>query len=184
MAIQIISANYYYNGKNTSGYPTINVIVVTNSSNYTCTLSSSGHPKGEKKATTASITIEGIGFNNSNQKYTLDIQVTDNNGSTATASITIYTYFKEFLLNGYIGDDGEMYIYNYNEKPAPIKAEVWNGFCNAAKDKGLTITRATQGGSMLAAVKSASTALGVSLPENNKVTKQFFKNLANALNNI
>ena len=187
MAIEIISADYYYNGKNQLGYPSINVIIVTNSSSYTYILSSSGHLKAEGKATATSITI-GVGFNNSNYEYTLDIQVADKNGSTATKSIIIYTYFKEFLLNGYLGDDKNTYMYNCNGKPAPIKAEVWNGFCNAAKDKGLTITRATQGGSMLAAVNDAARQLKViETSESMKgktITLKFFEDLVKALNNI
>lgn len=86
-------------------------------------------------------------------------------------------------LNSYIGSDGKTYMNNYNGKPAPVTADEWNRFCAAASDRGITITGATQGGSMLAAVQSASNKLGVDLPEGNKVTLQFFTDLAKALNN-
>lgn len=86
-------------------------------------------------------------------------------------------------LNSYKGTDGKTYMNNYNNKPAPVTAGEWNRFCDIAKLKGITITRATQGGNMLNAVKSASSKLGVKIPTGNKVTLQFFYDLASALNN-
>ena len=106
--------------------------------------------------------------------------------TSASTTITIYTGIKledfSWKLNSYTGSDGKIYMNNYNNKPAPVTAEEWNRFCDAASNKGITITRAVQGGSMLAAVKSASSKLGVQLPEGNEITLQFFDDLAKALN--
>ena len=187
MAIEIKSVSYKYTGIS-GGYPRISVTITTNLSSYYYKLSSNGYSKGSGNATSATYTIEDIGFNNVDTEYQLNIYVDDQQpmSTSANTTITIYTGIKledfSWKLNSYTGSDGKIYMNNYNNKPAPVTAEEWNRFCDAASDRGITITRAIQGGSMLAAVQSASNKLDIQLPEGNKVTLQFFTDLAKALN--
>lgn len=102
--------------------------------------------------------------------------------------------FFSWKLNSYVSN-GKTYMYNYNNKPAPITAEQWNRFCNAASDRGITITGARPGDPMLKAVDSAINALGLGnqLGSYNQTTKKytmkgkiitldFFETLVNTLN--